>query len=267
MNAFFAFILFSIICVGSLLVVSWANHIETRNRLIRQRIHILKKQYEEIQQLIITVDQTVEPRVIVKLLNEESLSILASARELDSDDSFIIAATKNAESLNKELSEDKEPDKRIYRIRESDAQIALAQYHLEKAANVLIHKQSRGEISYEELTDFKLALLWAKLMLTVYSLIAQGHQAVSRGELLPARAYYQKARGGLTQSSHPDKRRKLLIKELKEIIDGKKQSISEDLMPENDYNPDRKIKEDNLLGEDFDEENNLENAKKGAAAG
>ncbi len=244
MSASFAFILFSIICVGSLLVVSWANHVETRKRVIRSRIAVLKNQYEEIQNLLITVDQTIEPREIARITNEESLSILKAMHELDSEDGYVNSAMKNAQALQEELNREINLNERIYRIRESDSQIAISHKHLEKAAALLAHKQTRGEISVEELNSFKLSLAWGKLMISVISYIAQGHQAINRGELLPAKAFYQKALSNLAHSSHPDPRKKSMLKQVKEIIETDRVALDEDLMVEVDLNPDRQQTED-----------------------
>lgn len=244
MSASFAFILFSIICVGSLLVVSWANHVETRKRVIRSRIAVLKNQYEEIQNLLITVDQTIEPREIARITNEESLGILKAMHELDSEDGYVNSAMKNAQALQEELNREINLNERIYRIRESDSQIAISHKHLEKAAALLAHKQTRGEISVEELNSFKLSLAWGKLMISVISYIAQGHQAINRGELLPAKAFYQKALSNLAHSSHPDPRKKSMLKQVKEIIETDRVALDEDLMVEVDLNPDRQQTED-----------------------
>ena len=236
MSAFFAIILFTIICVSSLLVVSWANHVETRRRLIKGKLQQLRNNFEELQLVIASVDQIVEPREISKLLCEESLSIARSMMELEPEDGYVIAANKNAQSLLEETSSDPDP-KRVYRIRESDTQIALAQKQLEQASSVLGKKQAMGHISPEELNSFRGALAWAKLMLQAVSYIAQGHQAMSRDEILPARTFYQKAKTLVAQSQHPDKRRTALIRELKEILDGDRQVISTDIMTETDFNP------------------------------
>lgn len=242
MSAFIAFLLFSVICVGSLLVVSWANHIETRKRVIQSRLKVLKKQYEEIQNLLITVDQTVEPRIIPRITNEEAINMLKGMFELDNEDGYVIAAMKNAESLKEELNQEVDLNTRVYRIRESDSQIAISHKHLEKTAALLTYKQARGEISVEELNNFKLSLGWAKLMISVVSYIAQGHQATNRGEILPAKAFYQKALSQLAHSSHSDHRRKVFLKQVKEIIEGERVAIDEELMLETDLNPDRQEK-------------------------
>ena len=237
MSSFLALLVFAIISVSSLLVVSWANHLETRKKLIKSKLRILKIQFEDLQQVIASVDQTVEPRAISRLLIDEAVAIAESMQELASDDGYVIAALNNTKALQEELATEGDVD-RIHRIRESDSQIALSQKQLEKAAAVLIKKQALGGLSPEECNSFKSHLAWARLMLAVLSYVAQGHQATNRGEVLPARAFYQKAKTTLSQSAHPDSRRKTMILELKEIIDNRRVSLSEELMPETEYNPD-----------------------------
>lgn len=237
MTSFFAFILFSTICVASLLVVSWANHKETRKRLANSKLRLLKAQYEELQQVIATVDQTVEVRAISRILNEEAITLAESMQELAPEDGYVIASLRTSQALAEELATEAQAG-RIYRIRESDSQIALSQRHLENAASVMIKKHALGNINSEELNAFKASLAWARLMLHVTSFVAQGHQAVNRGEVLPAMAFYQKAKASLSHSSLADPRRVEAIKQLKNIIDKQRVSLAEDIMPETEFNPD-----------------------------
>ncbi|WP_317928706.1 hypothetical protein [Halioxenophilus sp. WMMB6] len=200
-------------------------------------MRVLKAQYEELQQIIATVDQTVEPRSISRILNEEAINMTESMRELEPGDGYVLAALNNAMALQEELIQEQAKG-RVYRIRESDSHIALTQKQLEKAAVLLSRRQALGLISPEELNSFRASLAWARLMISVLSYVAQGHQATNRGEVLPAKAYYQRAKSALAQSSHPDKRRTTMIRELKEIIANRRVSLSEELMPETDFNPD-----------------------------
>jgi len=158
-------------------------------------------------------------------------------QELSPEDGYVIAALANANTLQEELQQEEEAG-RIYRIRESDSQIALSQQQLDKAAVILMRQQASGLIAPDELNSFKQSLAWARLMLSVLSYVAQGHQATNRNENLPAKAFYQKAKSALAHSTHPDVRRTQMIRELKEIIENKLVSLSPELMIEKDFNPD-----------------------------
>lgn len=236
MSSMLTVLLFVVICVASLLVVSWANHVETKKRMMKSQLRVLKSQYEELQQVMAAVDQTVEPRAVTRFLNQASKELANAMHELSSEDGYVQAALTNTDAMQKEL-EAETMDGRVYRIRESDSQIALTQSHLDKAATVLVQQQSAGVISPEELNTLKKHLSWAHLMLPTLSYVAQGHQATSRNEPLPAKAFYQKAKVAAANSSHPDPRRAQMVTELTEIIDRRRRSLSPELMIETQFNP------------------------------
>ena len=236
MSAMLASLLLVVICIASLLVVSWANHVETKRRIKKSQVRVLKSQYEELQQVIAAIDQTVEPRAITRFLNQASIELAKAMHELSADDGYVQAALANTQALQEEL-EKEVIEGRIYRIRESDAQIALSQSYLEKAATVLVQQQSAGVISPDELNTYKKHLMWAHLMLPTLSYVAQGHQAINRSELLPARAFYQKAKVAVASSSHPDPRRAQLATELTELMERKRSALSRELMIETQFNP------------------------------
>lgn len=259
MNSLFALIIFGLICLGSLLVVSWANHMENKKRLTKSRLRVLKSQFDELQQIIATVDQTVENRDVAKRLNQAAIEVAHDMAELEPSDGYVVAALNNAQALQEEFNVDNTKD-RIYRIRESDSQIALAQSYLEKGATQLAHLEAGGTISPDEFNAYKLELSWARLMLPVLSYVAQGHQASNRNEPLPAKAFYEKAKVAVAHSGHPGPKKGQLQQELNEIINRQRQSLSVTLMSETQFNPDKPSPEENdsSVGENQSGEDNKE---------
>ncbi|GLS27276.1 hypothetical protein [Marinibactrum halimedae] len=242
MSSFIALVLFAFIAVSALLVVSWANHRETRRRIIDSKLRQLKRKYEEIQDAITNVDQLIELRAVSVALNEEVISILQSMQQLKPDEGYVVAALNNAEALHEELQKETAHN-RVYRIRESDSKILRAQRHLDFAARVLSSQQALGKISQDELNTFREALAWAHLQVGVISVVAQGHQATNRGDILTAAAYYKKAKTLLMQSGHPDPRRLVMIREMSDILHNKRTALSDNLMHEVDYNPDNEVED------------------------
>lgn len=236
MNSIFALLFLIFICVASLIVVSWANHVDAKKRLAKSRVRVLKSQFEELQLVIATVDQTVEQREVSRLLNQAALEIAQTMKELAPEDGYVISALKNTLALHEELQQETHST-RIYRIRESDSQIALARSHLDKAVVVLAQQQATGLISPDEFNTLKLSLAWAHLMLPTLTYVAQGHQAVNRNERLPAKAFYQKAKAAVVHSAHPDSRKNRLKQELSELVNSERRTLSSDLMLENNFNP------------------------------
>ncbi|BFM06979.1 hypothetical protein [Halioxenophilus aromaticivorans] len=214
--------------------------------MIKSQLRVLKSQYEELQQVIAAVDQTVEPRAVTRFLNQAGLDLAKSMQELAPEDGYVLAAVANTEELQREL-QNEVIEGRVYRIRESDSQIALTQSQLDKAATVLTQQHSTGAISPEELNTYKRHLMWAHLMLPTLSYVAQGHQAISRSEYLPAKAFYQKAKVAVNNSNHPDPRRAQMVTELTEIIERQRRSLSKEIMVETNFNPPPLVESDNTV--------------------
>lgn len=72
-------------------------------------------------------------------------------------------------------------------------------------------------------------LRWAHLMVAVMSYIGQGDKSMAISDRFSAQAFYRKAQQLLMESLQQDPRRLRLIKELSEMIDGSRSSLSRDL--------------------------------------
>jgi hypothetical protein len=74
-------------------------------------------------------------------------------------------------------------------------------------------------------------------MVDVTSLVAQGHKAVSRSDRVTAYGYYKRAENLVMNAHTSDPCRLRLIRQLNDIIDGKRASLDESIMPEVEFNP------------------------------
>ncbi|MDN3639562.1 hypothetical protein QWY82_12215 [Simiduia curdlanivorans] len=242
-------IIFCTIAVLSLLVVSIANQREERQRSRRIRMHKLKLRVDELEALLLNLVNLQENQDVLIQINDEIIDMYRAMMQLDSSQTYLEAGLKNAEQRNASLSEPlANPPKRLL---ESDAKIALAQRHLTEAAKVIRHRQAHAKISMEEMQIYVKELSYQHLMVDVISMIGQGHKATNKSNPLSAQAFYKKARQMLIQSTHSDPRRHQLIKEVAELLDGKRKSISPSLMPETFLNPDTQNDNQNQLLDDF----------------
>lgn len=242
-------IIFCTIAVLSLLVVSIANQREERQRSRRIRMHKLKLRVDELESLLINLSNLQENQDVLIQINDEITDMYRVMIQLDSSQSYLETGLKTAEQRNASFSEPyKNPPKRLL---ESDAKIALAQKHLTEAAKVIRHRQAHAKISIEEMQIYIKELSYQHLMVDVISMIGQGHKAANKSNPLSAQAFYKKARQMLIQSTHSDPRRRQMIKEVAELLDGKRNSISKTLMPETFLNPDYQNDNQSQLLDDF----------------
>ncbi|BFM11468.1 hypothetical protein R50072_16210 [Simiduia litorea] len=212
-------------------------------------MHKLKLRVDELESLLIHLVNLQENQDILIQINDEITDMYRAMIQLDSSQTYLEAGLKNAEQRTASLSEPlANPPKRLL---ESDAKIALAQKHLTEAAKVIRHRQAHAKISMEEMQIYIKELSYQHLMVDVISMIGQGHKAANKSNPLSAQAFYKKARQMLIQSTHSDPRRHQMIKEVAELLDGKRKSISPSLMPETFLNPDSQQDSEHQLLDEF----------------
>jgi tetratricopeptide (TPR) repeat protein len=225
------FILF-IVILAALGLVSAINQVQRRERARRMEQRQLRLQIELLEEVMDCLLQTLPNRQIAKHVNDEILELLQNVLRLERRNPVHIETSiKNADNRGNELVNQRSKPRTSY-LKDSDIQIAQAQLHLNKAAQVLRHQHLQGRMSKEELEVYLLELNWAHLMVSVVSFIGQGYKASARGDIFSAQAFYKKAQHLLIESTHPDTKRMRMIRELGETIAGTRKTLSEDLLPE-----------------------------------
>ncbi|GAA5317227.1 MAG: hypothetical protein AseanaTS_24310 [Candidatus Pelagadaptatus aseana] len=236
MSALAFLILFIVLAIGSLAVVSYINEKEKRQKLVRQKLNQVKLRSNELEELVVAVDQLVETRAIPRLINEEIIEMLASVKDGNEQALFLQANYQTAIARHDILS-DETKDKNYDRMMESDKQIAQSQRYLQEAARIIRKQQGTGKISLEEMNAFIEELAWSNLTIEAITYIGQGHKAINRNDVLSAHAFYKKAQQVLANSAHSNPQRHKIIKELSEMMSGRRKIVSVELMPETQYNP------------------------------
>ncbi len=237
----------------SLLVVSIANQREERLRSRRIRMQKLKMRVDELETLLIHLTHLLENPDVLIQINDEIVDMYQAMIDLDASLPYLEAGLNTAQQRGSQFSANQPLTPR--RLLESDAKIALAQKHLTEAARVIRHRQAHAKISMEEMQLLVRELSYQHLMVDAISMIGQGHKQMNRSNPLSAQAYYKKARQHLISSTHSDPRRHQMIKELAEMLDGKRTSISATIMAETYLNPDAQDQQtDQLLDDILDDE-------------
>ena len=222
---------------ASLFLVSYINGQQTRKRLINNKFNQLKRRASELVELGATIEPLLESPRILAIMNNEVIDIIEKMRQLVPSSPFIEIGLENAGERAEELAS---PDYKIttYRMMESDAAIARAQHGLNEAAIAIRKNQAAGQIEVSEMDMYIRELAWANLMVSVITMIGHGHKAAKRGDILRAHAFYKKALEKATQPGLQDERQNQYISEIGEILNNKRKSLSVELMPETNFNPD-----------------------------
>lgn len=210
----------------TLFAVSVLNRIQQRQRMRRLEQRRLRIRVEELAELVSCLEHTLPNRAIAKHINDMIIALQHQMLELeDKNRAHLEAAILKSEHYSEELLNPKNRLNISYR-RDSDAQIAKTQLYLNDTMHLVTQLAAQGTINEVELDTYLTELRWAYLMVSVMSYIGQGDKSIAIGDRL---AFYRKAQQLLMESMHQDSRRLQMIKELSEMIDGERSSLSHGL--------------------------------------
>lgn len=213
----------------ALAAVSVINRIQQRQRERRLEQRRLRIRSEELTELVNCLEQTLPNRMITRHINDLIAGLQHQMLRLeDKNPEHLQAAIQKTEAYSDELLNPKERQAVSYQ-RESDAQIAKTQLHLNDAMHLVTQLAAQGVINEVELDSYLSELRWAHLMVSVMSFIGQGDKSMAISDRFSAQAFYRKAQQHLMESMHQDPRRLKMIKELGEMIDGSRVGLSREL--------------------------------------
>lgn len=231
-------IIICLVLVGcALFGVSVINAQQVRKRLISQKVMQLKRKITEMEDVAAALENLTGNTATARILNEEIIDTLSGMLQLQPNSPSLELVMDATRQRIEEISSPGYSCN-IHRMLDSDAAIAHAQYLLGEAARIIRKRQAQGQIELTQMTSHIEELSWAHLMVSVISLTGQGHKALQRGDPLRAHAFYKKAQESAMESVLSDDRRHQWIRELGELMSGKRKTISRSLMPESMYNPD-----------------------------
>ncbi len=213
----------------TLIAVSVVNRIQQRQRERRLQQRRLRVQADELGEVVGCLEQTIPNRVITKHINDMIIELQHQMLALeDKNPEHIEAAIRKSEFHSEEMLNPQTRPPVSYQ-RESDAQIAKTQLHLNEAMHLITQLAARGVINEVELEAYLAELRWAYLMVSVMSYVGQGDKSMAISDRFSAQAFYRKAQQLLMESMHQDPRRLKMIKELSEMVDGDRVSLSREL--------------------------------------
>ncbi|MFC3115469.1 hypothetical protein [Cellvibrio fontiphilus] len=218
-----------VLMIIALITVSAINRMQMRQRERRLEQRRLRIRAEELAEVVTCLAQTLPNRMITKHINDMIINLQHQMLALeDKNTELLEQAIQKTEAYSEELlSSDNRAS--IGYQRESDAQIAKTQHHLNDAMQLVTQLAAQGIINEAELSNYLSDLRWAHLMVAVMSYIGQGDKSMVISDRFSAQAFYRKAQHLLMESMHQDPRRLKMIKELGEIVDGARTNLSKEL--------------------------------------
>lgn len=223
--------LFLFLALFSLIVVSLINRFQTRHKMIRTKVRQLRHRIAELTEICGSIEALLETTQVPRLVNDEILDLIASVQRLDPSGAQMETQLESAQQLADAFQQNRRQQP-LNRMMPSDAKIAKHKFQLTEAGRLVRRHNSLGRLSGEELESCLKELSWAHLMVAVISLVSQGHRASARGHSVVAFGFYRKAQNILIESAVRDERRHQLIRELGEMQNNQRQTLSKEVMPE-----------------------------------
>lgn len=228
-------VIFVSIVLISLACVSSANNRQIRARLIAQRLEQLKRKTVDLEEISVALESLLGNTTATAEMIKEEIELFERMVQLSPKSQLLQLSLTNAKE-RLQLLADNTSHRTINRQFKSDAAIARAQYCLSEAGRIIQRRSAAGLIESTNQKHIIGEMIWARMMISITSFVGQGHKALSNGSNSKANAYYKKAMDVAHKTPINDERRLEIIRELGDMIQKKRTTLSSHLMPEDQTN-------------------------------
>jgi hypothetical protein len=218
-----------IVMLMALVIVSWLRLLQQQQTLRRLKQRQLRLKADSLSEMAVNIEQLIPNKQIAKHINDLAITHLQALVTLEQGNkNHLTIRLSQAEAYSELLCKENAQD--FHYQRNSDAQIVQAQNHIKEAIALLPQLMDQGRINDKEFASYNNELQWGLLMVSVMSYVAQGEKSKAISDLFTAQAFYRKAQQLLMGSLLNDPRRLPLVKELAQMIDGSRSSLSKELI-------------------------------------
>lgn len=219
----------------TILALVAVNAINLRQQTLKQLVRRQDRLYsdlEQIEEALTASLQYVEDIEVSSQLVREKLATLQSLLELERHNPAPLQArVEQAQAYLQNLSTGG-LERQVNRYCYSDVEIKAAQEKLSRAAICLQQRWSGERMDREAANRCREQIDWAKLMVSVLSILGAAYSARDNNQNISALNYFRKVQSLLQASQHPDPRRLQLIKEIAEVIRLERPYVDNSLFPE-----------------------------------
>ncbi|MDO3386396.1 hypothetical protein QWI17_11155 [Gilvimarinus sp. SDUM040013] len=225
-----------LITIAALIAVNVVNVRQKHLQLLVKQQQRYYQALEQAEDALSTCLKTVESLDVADQLNREIIVILQRLLELERfNQDPIKARLALAESRQQHISSG-QLTPNLSRWCSSDTEIAALQTSLSQATRIINQRHAHQQLNDEQARQLRQQLDWAKLQISVLSIIAAGYQARDAAQITSALSYFQKAQDLLQGSRNPDPRRLEIVRQLSSVMRHERDTIELELFPESaDY--------------------------------
>lgn len=231
------------LALGALIVIALValvgvNTINLRQQQLKQLARQREQLYNRLDSLEEALEaclQTVENTATCSELAREKCALLQALLDTEQHPSEPLKTRLNkAEAELQQLSSGL-AERQLNRLCHSDSEIKMLQGKLAYALRSIQKRQARDQLTVDRALEHTNQIEWARLMVSVLSLVGAGYLARENDQQISAINYFRKAQELLQGSQLPDPRRLPLIRELSQLMQHTTMYLSNDYFPE--YTP------------------------------
>ncbi len=224
MGALTSLIVLSFVSIGALIIANIINRHERHKATKKHYQQTMRQRAEELEELVSQIEPILPNRGIAKEINDMVIDKFKQIQEIEPSE-YVEIALENAIQRSEEYLTNP-PDRRVTFVAGSDAQIALYQKKLNAAGKVLKRLRDESKLTEKSYKDYMVELRWSYLQVEVMTYMHNGYRSRQREDGLTANAFFKKAADVLRTSGVGDDRKNYQIREVSEIIRGKRKKMS-----------------------------------------
>ncbi|MDO6747292.1 hypothetical protein [Gilvimarinus sp. 1_MG-2023] len=211
------------------------NAVNVRQQTLKHRLRHQQRLYqalESAEDALTTVLRTLETTDVAQHINQEISAILERLIQLEPFNPAPIQARMELAHKRQQQLAAGALRPSLRRLCSSDTEIATLQLSLGHGARIIHSQLAAEKLSPEQARLLVAQIDWARLMVSVLSIIAAGYSARDNTQITAALSYFQKAQDLLQGSSNPDPRRLEMVRQLSAVMQHPKATVEHDLFPE-----------------------------------
>ncbi|MDO3384195.1 hypothetical protein [Gilvimarinus algae] len=213
------------------------NAVNLRQRQLRQ----LARQQQRLYGKLETVEDALEASLraveglgVARQLNQEIIAITQDLCDLERHNKAPLQARLELANTRQQQLNTGNVQRQVNRLCHSDSEIHQLQSALAQASRFIHQRLASEVLANDQAQELIQQIDWARLQISVLSLIAAGYEARAAERLISALNYFQKAQDLLQGSRNPDPRRLEMVRQLSGIVRHERAFIDRDLFAEYD---------------------------------
>ncbi|UTF60946.1 hypothetical protein [Gilvimarinus sp. DA14] len=219
----------------ALVALAAVNAINVRQQQLKQLARRREQLYQTLEQTEEALEaclQAVESTATCSEIAREKCALLEALLETEQQNpeplkTRLAKAQAQLQQLSSGLSE-----RELNRLCHSDSEIKMLQGKLLHALRHIQRRHAENHLTPEKYLEHCNQIEWARLMISVLSLVGAGYLARDNEQQISAINYFRKAQELLQGSQHPDSRRLPLIREISQLMQQNILYLSDEFFPE-----------------------------------